>query len=99
VWVHSQQPIKAWDAAVPTPKATTAVTCPFILPYRNILLRIDPTAWIAPDEVVIGDLEIGADEADGFVVCARRSSLLCVLRVSFASFASRCFLCALCILR
>jgi carbonic anhydrase/acetyltransferase-like protein (isoleucine patch superfamily) len=32
---------------------------PLILPYRNILPRIDPTAWIAPNAVVIGDVEIG----------------------------------------
>ena len=32
---------------------------PLILPYRNILPRIDPTAFIAPNAVVIGDVEIG----------------------------------------
>jgi carbonic anhydrase/acetyltransferase-like protein (isoleucine patch superfamily) len=31
-----------------------------ILPYRNRLPRIDPTAFIAPGTVVIGDVEIGA---------------------------------------
>jgi gamma-carbonic anhydrase len=33
---------------------------PLILPYRNILPRIDPTAFVAPNAVVIGDVEIGA---------------------------------------
>jgi len=33
---------------------------PLILPYRDILPRIDPTAFIAPNAVVIGDVEIGA---------------------------------------
>jgi carbonic anhydrase/acetyltransferase-like protein (isoleucine patch superfamily) len=32
---------------------------PLILPYRNILPRIDPTAFVAPNAVVIGDVEIG----------------------------------------
>ncbi len=32
---------------------------PLILPYRNILPRIDPSAFIAPNAVVIGDVEIG----------------------------------------
>jgi carbonic anhydrase/acetyltransferase-like protein (isoleucine patch superfamily) len=30
-----------------------------ILPYRGILPRIDPTAFIAPGAVIIGDVEIG----------------------------------------
>jgi carbonic anhydrase/acetyltransferase-like protein (isoleucine patch superfamily) len=33
---------------------------PVILPYRNILPRIDPSAFIAPGAIVIGDVEIGA---------------------------------------
>jgi carbonic anhydrase/acetyltransferase-like protein (isoleucine patch superfamily) len=33
---------------------------PLILPFRNILPRIDPTAFVAPGVVVIGDVEIGA---------------------------------------
>ena len=33
---------------------------PLILPYRNILPRIDPSAFVAPNAVVIGDVEIGA---------------------------------------
>ena len=32
---------------------------PVILPYRNILPRIDPSAFIAPGAIVIGDVEIG----------------------------------------
>ena len=32
---------------------------PLILPYRNILPRIDPSAFLAPGVVVIGDVEIG----------------------------------------
>ncbi|HWE79132.1 MAG TPA: gamma carbonic anhydrase family protein [Pseudolabrys sp.] len=33
---------------------------PLILPYRNVLPRIHPSAFIAPNAVVIGDVEIGA---------------------------------------
>jgi carbonic anhydrase/acetyltransferase-like protein (isoleucine patch superfamily) len=32
---------------------------PVILPYRNILPRIDPTAFIAPGVLITGDVEIG----------------------------------------
>ena len=32
---------------------------PVILAYRNILPRIDPSAFIAPGAIVIGDVEIG----------------------------------------
>jgi carbonic anhydrase/acetyltransferase-like protein (isoleucine patch superfamily) len=32
---------------------------PLILPYRSILPRIDQTAFVAPNAVVIGDVEIG----------------------------------------
>jgi len=32
---------------------------PVILPYRNILPRIDPSAFIAPGAIIIGDVEIG----------------------------------------
>jgi gamma-carbonic anhydrase len=32
---------------------------PIILPYRNILPRIDPMAFVAPNAVIIGDVEIG----------------------------------------
>ena len=35
------------------------MTGPLILPYRNILPRIDPTAFIAPGVVITGDVEIG----------------------------------------
>ena len=33
---------------------------PQILAYRNMLPRIDPTAFVAPNAVIIGDVEIGA---------------------------------------
>lgn len=33
---------------------------PLILPYRNMLPKIDPTAFVAPNAVVIGNVEIGA---------------------------------------
>jgi carbonic anhydrase/acetyltransferase-like protein (isoleucine patch superfamily) len=36
------------------------MTGPLILPYRNILPRIHPTAFIAPSACIIGDVEIGA---------------------------------------
>jgi carbonic anhydrase/acetyltransferase-like protein (isoleucine patch superfamily) len=32
---------------------------PLILPYRNVLPRIDPSAFLAPGVVVVGDVEIG----------------------------------------
>jgi len=32
---------------------------PIILPYRGVMPRIDPKAFIAPGAVVIGDVEIG----------------------------------------
>ena len=35
------------------------MTGPLILPYRNVLPRIHPSAFIAPTAVVIGDVEIG----------------------------------------
>jgi carbonic anhydrase/acetyltransferase-like protein (isoleucine patch superfamily) len=34
---------------------------PLILPYRGMLPRIHPTAFVAPGAVVIGDVEIGAE--------------------------------------
>ena len=33
---------------------------PLILPYRNVMPRIDPTAFVAPGAVIVGDVEIGA---------------------------------------
>src|SRR5579862_4807001 len=33
---------------------------PTILAYRNLLPRIDPTAFVAPGAVIIGNVEIGA---------------------------------------
>jgi gamma-carbonic anhydrase len=44
---------------------------PLILPYRNILPRIDPSAWIAPGAVIIGDVEIGAQANIWFNVVIR----------------------------
>jgi carbonic anhydrase/acetyltransferase-like protein (isoleucine patch superfamily) len=39
---------------------------PIILPYRGILPKIDPKAYVAPGAVVIGDVEIGADSSIWF---------------------------------
>jgi len=39
------------------------MTHPLILPFRGILPRIDPSAFIAPGVVVIGDVEIGAESS------------------------------------
>lgn len=36
------------------------MTAPIILPYKGVLPKIHPDAWIAPGAVVIGDVEIGA---------------------------------------
>jgi carbonic anhydrase/acetyltransferase-like protein (isoleucine patch superfamily) len=47
------------------------VNGPLILPYRGILPRIDPTAFIAPSAVVIGDVEIGAHANIWFNVVIR----------------------------
>ncbi|CAK0759854.1 Uncharacterized transferase YtoA [Gammaproteobacteria bacterium] len=39
---------------------------PMILPYRGVLPRIDPTAFIAPGAVVIGDVVIGPESSIWF---------------------------------
>lgn len=39
---------------------------PVILPYRGIMPKIDPTAFVAPGAVVIGDVEIGAESSIWF---------------------------------
>ncbi|MDE2029568.1 MAG: gamma carbonic anhydrase family protein [Alphaproteobacteria bacterium] len=39
---------------------------PLILPYRGQWPKIDPTAFIAPGAVVIGDVEIGAESSVWF---------------------------------
>ncbi|CAK0758792.1 Uncharacterized transferase YtoA [Gammaproteobacteria bacterium] len=39
---------------------------PIILPYRGIMPRIDPTAFIAPCAVIIGDVVIGAETSIWF---------------------------------
>src|SRR5215472_10116946 len=51
--------------------AQPPVTGPLILPYRDILPRIDPTAFIAPSAVVVGDVEIGAHANIWFNVVIR----------------------------
>ena len=47
------------------------ITGPLILPYRNIVPRIHPTAFVAPGAVVIGDVEIGAEANIWFNVVIR----------------------------
>ena len=47
------------------------MTGPLILPYRNIVPRIHPTAFVAPNAVVIGDVEIGAHANIWFNVVIR----------------------------
>ncbi|HWB50266.1 MAG TPA: gamma carbonic anhydrase family protein [Stellaceae bacterium] len=47
------------------------MTKPLILPYRGILPRIDPTAFVAPNAVVIGDVAIGAHANIWFNVVIR----------------------------
>ena len=47
------------------------MTGPLILPHRNILPRIHPSAFIAPNAVVIGDVEIGAHANIWFNVVIR----------------------------
>jgi len=47
------------------------VNGPLILPYRNVLPRIHPTAFVAPGVVVIGDVEIGAHANIWFNVVLR----------------------------
>ncbi len=47
------------------------MTGPLILPYRNIVPRIHPSAFIAPNAVVIGDVEIGAHANIWFNVVIR----------------------------
>lgn len=39
---------------------------PLILPYHGIRPRIDPSAYIAPNAVIIGDVTIGADSSVWF---------------------------------
>ena len=39
---------------------------PIILPYRGIMPKIDPTAYIAPGAIIIGDVEIGAESSIWF---------------------------------
>ena len=44
----------------------TNASHPIILPYRGIMPKIHPTAFIAPGAVVIGDVEIGAESSIWF---------------------------------
>ena len=39
---------------------------PIILPYRGVMPKIHPTAFVAPGAVVIGDVEIGAESSVWF---------------------------------
>ena len=39
---------------------------PLILPYRGVMPKIHPTAFIAPGAVVVGDVEIGAGSSVWF---------------------------------
>jgi carbonic anhydrase/acetyltransferase-like protein (isoleucine patch superfamily) len=39
---------------------------PLILPYRDVMPRIHPSAFIAPGAVIIGDVEIGAESSIWF---------------------------------
>ena len=39
------------------------MAAPTILPYRSIMPKIDPSAFIAPGAIVIGDVEIGAESS------------------------------------
>src|SRR5262249_43450829 len=43
-----------------------AMPQPVILPYRGILPKIHPTAFVAPGAIVIGDVEIGPDSSVWF---------------------------------
>lgn len=47
------------------------MTGPLILPWRGVLPRIDPVAWIAPNATVIGDVEIGASASIWFGTIVR----------------------------
>jgi carbonic anhydrase/acetyltransferase-like protein (isoleucine patch superfamily) len=39
----------------------TSAASPIILPYKGVMPKIDPSAFIAPGAVIIGDVEIGAE--------------------------------------
>ena len=42
------------------------MSAPLLLPYRGVMPRIHPSAFIAPGAVVIGDVEIGAESSVWF---------------------------------
>ncbi len=44
---------------------------PLILPYRGVMPTVDPSAFIAPGAVVIGDVVIGAESSVWFGCVAR----------------------------
>ena len=44
---------------------------PLILPWQGILPTIDPTAWIAPNATITGDVVLGADASVWFNVVIR----------------------------
>src|SRR5580698_10621199 len=37
-----------------------------LIPYRNLLPKIDPSAFVAPGAVIIGDVEIGPESSVWF---------------------------------
>lgn len=47
---------------------------PLILPFNGVAPKIDPSAWIAPTAVVIGDVEIGPDSSV-FYGCVLRADV------------------------
>lgn len=47
---------------------------PLILPFNGAAPKIDPTAWIAPTAVLIGDIEIGPDSSV-FYGCVLRADV------------------------
>jgi len=49
-----------------SPAPMMPMTTPLILPYRGVMPKIHPSAFIAPGAVVIGDVEIGADSSIWF---------------------------------
>jgi len=66
---HSSAYSYAFSSSGATPEARSVAISshsPIILPYRGILPRIDPTAFIAPGAVVIGDVVIGPESSIWF---------------------------------
>lgn len=44
----------------------TQVAAPLLLPYRGIMPKIHPSAFVAPGAVIIGDVEIGPESSIWF---------------------------------